>query len=109
MSRIGFGDTVRIKVTPETERIGVAGVVGTVYGETVPSSSGASPIIGTDGRDYAINVHFDDLDASHWFIEDLIEFVDHGAGFAFEIKGVPRRWTKSETGEWIESDTEANE
>ena len=33
----GFGDNVRIRVTPETEAAGVAGLRGQVYGETTPS------------------------------------------------------------------------
>ena len=38
MSEISFGDRVRVLSTPFTEELGIAGVVGQVYGQTVPSA-----------------------------------------------------------------------
>ena len=41
-------------------RSGMAGQVGKVRGETMPSASGVTDIIGATDEDYAINVWFDD-------------------------------------------------
>lgn len=72
--RLGFGSTVKIRATPATEKLGLAGLKGTVFGETVPSISGITDVIvGNDKSDYAVNVIFEDLEIQHWFSEDLIE------------------------------------
>ncbi len=57
---ITFGDTVRVKATPETEAAAVAGLTGEVCGRVYASISGASPIIGPLTEDYAVNVFFPD-------------------------------------------------
>ena len=35
--------------------------------------------------DYAINVHFSELERSVWLAEELVEFVDHGPGTTMTI------------------------
>ena len=75
---LSFGDNVRVRDAPATEAIGLAGRVGQIYGETRPSVT-QPEVIGELLRDYAINVHFDDLGRDVWLAEQLLEFVDHGA------------------------------
>ena len=74
--QVKFGDIARVLSTDETEKRGVAGKIGTVYGETLPSSSGVSDIVGDPKRDRAYNVFFDDLDEGFWFADNLIELVE---------------------------------
>jgi hypothetical protein len=90
-----FGETVRIVSTPETERAGLAGLVGSAVGETQPSASGVS-VIGGAADDFALEVHFEERKESHWFPLELVQFVDQEAG----TKG----WARKETGKWKESD-----
>jgi hypothetical protein len=54
MTNPTFGDRVRIRGTDETRSLGHAGPVGDADGETVPSISGADPVIGDRGDDYAL-------------------------------------------------------
>jgi hypothetical protein len=63
-------------------------------------------IIGTPKEDYAINVHFKDLEESFWFDADLLEQVDTGEGTVMTLDGIPKKWTKGKNGEWIEEDKE---
>jgi hypothetical protein len=100
-SPAGFGDRVRIKTASVTETAGLAGKVGIVYGQTVPSSSGVKDIIGVDGRDYAINVFFENDKKSHWFASSLIEFVDHAPGTTISLKGAPT-YLRTKDGSWVE-------
>jgi hypothetical protein len=51
----GFGDRVRIKESPETKAIDVAGLEGDVYGCTTPSVTNVV-VIGGAPKDYALNV-----------------------------------------------------
>jgi hypothetical protein len=97
---ISFGDTVRVKATPDTEAAGLAGLTGEVNGQSVPSISGASPIIGPLTEDYAVNVFFADRDESHWFAEQLLEFVDHTPGAALRLDGVAGQWVRDGNGKW---------
>jgi hypothetical protein len=64
---------VRVRSTPETDRLGLAGLVGEVTGETIPSSSGVEEIIGGATADYAINAWFEDRREQFWFHPDLLE------------------------------------
>jgi hypothetical protein len=105
-SIVPFGnwfDKVRVRATPLTEAIGLAGRTGQVYGETVPSTSGVGrdEIIGELVEDYAVNVHFDELKKDVWFTRDLLEFVDHAPGTQITIGGTTR--IRTATGEWIET------
>lgn len=99
---ISSGDEVRIYSTELTERLGFAGLVGTVFGQTIPSTSGVVDIIGLSIEDYAVNVYFEDRDEGFWFREDLLELFDHNAGTQITFDGVDKVWTRTESGEWKE-------
>jgi hypothetical protein len=99
---IAFGDKVKVRATPDTEALGIAGLAGQVYGETTPSVTGVA-VIGPLTRDYAVNVHFDGRGETFWFASELLEFVDHAAGTEIRLDGVPKKWVRSKTGEWTES------
>ena len=101
-TNITFGDTVRLLSTPETEAVGVAGQVGKVYGETTPSASGVK-VVGELVGDYALNVHFEGRKDTLWFAPHLLEYIDHGAGGEIRLDGVPKKWTREASGEWVES------
>jgi hypothetical protein len=64
----------RIRSTPETEALGLAGLVGPVFGHTQPSSSGVA-VIGEVADDYAIAVHLQARGETLWFAPELLERV----------------------------------
>jgi hypothetical protein len=97
----GFADRIKIKPSEETERLGLAGREGQVYGWTTPSATGVS-VIGSQVDDHAVNVYFEHLGESFWFSEDLIEFVDHGAGTVATLDGQEIEFVRLESGEWEE-------
>jgi hypothetical protein len=97
----GFGDRIRIQRTAETEKLGLAGREGQIFGWTTPSVTGVS-VIGTTTDDYAVNVHFDELNESFWFSDDLIEHVDHAAGTTTSLDGVDKEWVRLPNGDWVE-------
>jgi hypothetical protein len=101
----GFGDLVRIVKTPETERAGLAGLVGHVAGETQPSVSGVQ-VIGGTGDDFALDVRFDGRAETHWFALDLVEFLDPSsvATQRPESPAKPAIRTRPKTQEWQEKD-----
>lgn len=99
---ISFGDRVAVRDAPELEALGISGREGVVYGETTPSVTGVE-VIGDRSMDYAINVHFEELDQSFWLSEDLLSLIDHGAGMVITLDGVPKQWSRTEDGEWVES------
>jgi hypothetical protein len=105
MSDITFGDNVRVRSTPETEELGVAGQVGQVYGETTPSVTGVA-VIGLLTGDYALNVFFEGREDTLWFAPELLEFVDHAAGTEIRLGSVAKEWTRSVSGEWVETSDE---
>jgi hypothetical protein len=96
-----FADRVRIKPTEETQRLGLAGREGQVFGWTTPSSTGV-PVIGSTSEDYAVNVHFDDLNEAFWFAEDLVEHVDSAAGTVITLDGIDKEWVRLPNGDWEE-------
>ena len=96
-----FGDNVRVKDTPETSKRNLAWQIGRVNGWTTPSKTGVE-VIGEQSEDFAFNVSFEHLDEDVWFAPDLLEFVDHGAGTTVTIHGVPKKWVRTETGDWVE-------
>ena len=101
MSEISFGDRVRVLSTPFTEELGIAGVVGQVYGQTVPSASGVEvqcPLT----EDYAVNVFIEAKDEGFWLAEGCLEFVDHGPGTTFSLAG--QEWVRLEDGSVQETD-----
>ena len=101
-SNITFGDKVRLRSTPETEALGVASLIGQVFGETTPSATGVT-VVGKLVGDYALNVHFEGRPNTLWFTPELLEFVDHGAGSEISLDGVQKKLTRNENGEWVES------
>jgi hypothetical protein len=74
--RPSFGDFVRIQITRETEALGVAGLKGQVFGETIASISGEE-IIGSSPSDFAINVYIEERAREFWFALELMEFLEH--------------------------------
>ncbi len=99
---LSFGDNVRVRATPATERVGVAGRAGNIHGVTTPSVTGVE-VVGDLTGDQAFNVFFDELDKGFWFAPELLEFVDHAPGATIAIKGVPKKWVRTADGDWEES------
>ncbi len=99
---ISFGDHVRVRASDLTTKMGLAGLVGQVYGQTTPSQIDVE-VIGALKTDYAVNVYLETQETALWFSEDLLEFVDHGQGTEVTLDGVPRKWTRTASGEWVES------
>ncbi len=95
----GFGDRVRFRSTELTERLGISGQLGSVFGESVPSSSGVV-VEGPCPGDFAVNIVVDGRTGSVWIAPDHVEFVDHGAGQ--EMRLGDKRFIRSASGEWIE-------
>ena len=104
-STISFGDNVRVRATPLTEELELVGLVGQVYGETTPSVTGVQ-VIGDVREDYAINVFFDDRKESYWFVTELLELINHAPGTEITLDGVPKKWIRTASGDWAESDTD---
>jgi len=104
MGEISFGDNILILATELTLELGLAGLVGNVHGFTTPSVTGIEAI-GASGEDKAFNVFVDQRNESFWLSPDLLEFVDHAPGTTVTLDGVPKIWTRSEAGEWVEADT----
>ncbi|MBA4076790.1 MAG: hypothetical protein C0508_17235 [Cyanobacteria bacterium PR.023] len=98
--KISFGDQVRIVSTELTENLGFAGLVGTVFGQTIPSTSGVEDVIGLSDEDYAVNVFFDERDEGVWFSEELLELVSRNLGQKITIDGVDAVFTLDDSGRW---------
>jgi len=96
-----FGDRVRIRSTGDTEPLGLGGREGTVFGWTTPSVTGVE-VIAASSEDYAINVHFDELNEGFWFADDLVEFIDHGPGQVVSLDGIDGEWVRLPNGDWEE-------
>ena|SRR5688572_23009022 len=94
-----FGDNVRIRSTPLTESLGLAGLSGSVYGETTPSVTGVD-VIGEVTNDFAINVMLDARQEQLWFAPQLVEYVDHGP--ESEARIGDRHLVRDASGEWHE-------
>lgn len=103
---VSFGDNVRIRSTSLTVERGLAGLIGQVYGETTPSVTGVK-VIGEMHADFAVNVHFPEKGEAYWFAEELVEFLDHAPGTEIRLEGVPKKWTRTAEGEWVEERVEA--
>ncbi|MHC4879294.1 MAG: hypothetical protein ACYTGL_22800 [Planctomycetota bacterium] len=100
---IAFGDNVRVVTTADTESLGVAGLVGSVYRHTTPSVT-CVDVVGEITDDFAFNVHFEEVNAEFWFAPELLEFVDHGARAEITLDGVPKKRTRDADGGWDETD-----
>ena len=96
---ISFGDNVRILRTAETERLGIAEMIGNVYDETTPSESNVR-VIGERASDYALNVYFEKLDTSYWFSPGMLEFVDHAPGTEVFVHGSSFKSVHQRDGTW---------
>lgn len=101
-SAISFGDHVRVRETPETVAIGIAGRSGEVLGETTPSVMGIE-VIGKLENDFALSVRLEDTADSYWIVPELLELLDHSPGMEIRLAGVAKKWTRSDGGEWIET------
>ena len=98
---VAFGDNVRILPDPITNEAGIAGKLGVIYGETVPSSSGVS-VLGELAQDYALNVFVEELNQDFWLDPSLVEFIDHGAGTEVTFAGSPAKWVRQSDGSWVD-------
>ncbi len=96
---VSYGDNVRILRTAETERLGIADMIGNVYGETTPSDTKVE-VIGRLETDYAVNVYFDTLDVSYWFAPQMLEFVGHAPGTEIHVHGSPFKSVRQPDGTW---------
>jgi hypothetical protein len=88
-------------MSEETKRLGLAGREGQVFGWTTPSVSGVA-VIGSPTGDFAVNVHFDELDEGFWFADDLVEPIDRGEGTTISLKDQDGEWVRLADGEWLE-------
>ena len=96
---LSFGDNVRIRATALTEKLGLAGQTGSIYGETTPSVTGVE-VIGEVTNDYAVNVMIEAKGEQLWFAPELVEFIDHGAGA--EVRIGNKHLVRDASGEWSE-------
>jgi hypothetical protein len=96
-----FGNIVRIKSSPETDKLSLTDRTGIVLGETMPSTTGVE-VIGNAENDIAINVYFEDTKESYWFSKYLIEEIESGEGIVMTLDGVDKKWTKNKNGAWNE-------
>ena len=96
---LSFGDNVRIRSTPLTEKLGLAEQTGSIYGETTPSVTGVE-VVGEVTDDYAVNVMIEARGEHRWFSPDLVEFIDRGAGT--EIRVGETHLVRDASGEWSE-------
>jgi hypothetical protein len=78
--------------------MGVAGLIGQVYGETTPSITGVA-VVGPLKADYAINVYFEGRSDTLWFAPELLSFVDHGPGTKTTLGKAS--YVRSSRGEWV--------
>jgi hypothetical protein len=93
---------VRIRAIPETTALGLAGLVGQVYGWSVPSSSGVSPIIGPVPADFVISVYLEERAEQVWIAPEWTDNLGDGTGRTALLNGVPVRWVQGPGGEWEE-------
>ena len=98
-AHVSYGDNVRILRTAETERLGIADLIGNVYGETTPSDTKVE-VIGKLESDYAVNVYFDTLDVSYWIAPQMLEFVGHAPGTEIHVQGSPFKSVRQPDGTW---------
>src|SRR5687768_3215953 len=97
---ISFGDNVKILQSEETDKLGISGKTGQVYGVTTPSVTGVE-VIGETEEDYAINVSIKEVGNEFWFASHLLEFIDHGEGTEIVIGN--HRAVRRTDGNWEES------
>jgi len=98
-AHVSYGDNVRILRSAETERLGIAEMIGNVYGETTPSESKVE-VIGKLETDYALNVYFESLQLSYWLAPQLLEFVNHAPGTEIFVHGSAFKSVRQPDGTW---------
>lgn len=101
-NRLSFGDNVRVRPTPETSALGLAGANGQIYGVTTPSETGIE-VVGELAEDCAFAVQFPDRADAVWFPADLLELIDHAPGTEIRIGGSARTWRRTDDGSWVKS------
>jgi hypothetical protein len=71
---VGWFDSVRIRSTPQTERLGFAGLAGQVFGETMPSEGAikGERVVGELEADYALYVDFGEGCERTWFAPEHV-------------------------------------
>lgn len=77
---------VRVRRTPETEKLGLAGEIGEIYGFTTPSVTGVT-VIGDDGQDFAESVFFEKTGEQLWFAEAALDYLDHDPSLEITMGG----------------------
>jgi hypothetical protein len=97
---ISFGDHVLILRTEETEALGYGDQQGTCWGFTTPSITSVEVVgsDGSDGSDFAYNIHFEGELEDGWFAPQLVRFLDHAPGT--EMKIGERGFVRRDDGEW---------
>lgn len=98
-------DKVKILSSKETEEMGLAGQIGIVFGQTVPSSSGVENVIGDKGDDYAVAVCVDDSSDPVWIAGHLVEFSDTNSGTQLTLQvseNETLKFEKNKDGSWTE-------
>lgn len=90
---------IRIKASPETDRLNLTGRIGGYWGFTTPSASGVD-VIGDLTEDFAANVFFEDTGEEFWFAAGVLEFLDHDPSLEATIGG--RRMFYTSDGRWQE-------
>jgi hypothetical protein len=74
------------------------------YGFTTPSITKVD-VVGSTEDDIAFNVHFGDESVEDaWFVPELLEFVDHGAGQTASVGD--QTSVRRADGEWEETTTD---
>jgi len=104
-------DTVRIRSTALTERLGLAGLVGTMNGQTTPSifPPGNIEAIGELTTDYAIRVDFEEgvperagpsreyaavrEEGGGWFAPELVEVIGNNPAMAAKFDAIIQEHT----------------
>ena len=74
-AQLGIERPVRIRSSPETERLGLVGKSGVVYGFTTPSVT-RTPVIGHVFNDRAMEIYFEDTRERLYIAEHLLEYLD---------------------------------
>lgn len=97
--QIQFGDIAKIKFNQDTEKLGVAGLTGSIYGETKPSISNVE-IIGVSTEDFALNIYIEEKRVDYWFPREYLEFISHAPGT--DLKIGDSNFIRKENGEWVE-------
>lgn len=94
-------DLVRVRVTPETVELELAGLTGDLLEEVVPSETGLmhADVVGNLMEDHAVRVHFGELFRSYWFAKECLELIDLSPGETADDDGESESWAVSR--DWL--------